>query len=61
MLQEHVINGRWKLSRQIGSGSFGNIFLAADMVTNEEVRAHLRVHPVSRRLAPARTDLPVAA
>lgn len=36
-----VINGKWKLERKIGSGSFGEIFLGINVETGEEVAVKL--------------------
>lgn len=35
------MNGKWKLVRKIGSGSFGEIFLGINVETGEEVAVKL--------------------
>ena len=35
------IAGRYRLGRKIGGGSFGDIYLATDVTTNEEVAVKL--------------------
>ncbi|KAJ0228693.1 Protein kinase domain-containing protein [Hirschfeldia incana] len=38
---EHVIGGKFKLSRKIGSGSFGEIYIGSNVQTGEEVAVKL--------------------
>uniref|UniRef100_A0A5K3F632 non-specific serine/threonine protein kinase n=1 Tax=Mesocestoides corti TaxID=53468 RepID=A0A5K3F632_MESCO len=38
---DFVVNGKWKLVRKIGSGSFGEIFLGVNIETGEEVAVKL--------------------
>lgn len=38
---EILIADKWKLIKKIGNGAFGEIFLAYDITTNEEVAIKL--------------------
>ncbi|GMI70399.1 casein kinase I, CASEIN KINASE I-LIKE 11 [Hibiscus trionum] len=38
---EHIIGGKFKLGRKIGSGSFGELYLAVNVQSGEEVAAKL--------------------
>jgi casein kinase 1, alpha len=38
---DFVVNGKWKLVRKIGSGSFGDIYLGVNIEDNEEVAVKL--------------------
>ncbi|CAL0316851.1 unnamed protein product [Lupinus luteus] len=44
---DHVIGGKFKLGRKIGSGSFGELYLAVDVQTGEEVA--VKLEPVKTR------------
>ncbi|KAH1227487.1 Casein kinase 1-like protein 6 [Glycine max] len=44
---EHVIGGKFKLGRKIGSGSFGELYLAVNVQTGEEVA--VKLEPVKTR------------
>lgn len=38
---EHVIGGKFKLGRKIGSGSFGELYLGVNIQSGEEVAIKL--------------------
>ncbi|KAJ0672839.1 putative non-specific serine/threonine protein kinase [Helianthus annuus] len=38
---DHVIGGKFKLGRKIGSGSFGELYLGVNLQTKEEVAVKL--------------------
>jgi len=38
---DHVVGGKFKLGKKIGSGSFGELFLAVNVQTGEEVAVKL--------------------
>jgi casein kinase 1 epsilon len=38
---EHVIGGKFKLGRKIGSGSFGELYLGVNIQSSEEVAIKL--------------------
>ncbi|GFY82778.1 dual specificity kinase 1 [Actinidia rufa] len=38
---DHVIGGKFKLGRKIGSGSFGELYLGVNVQTGEEVAVKL--------------------
>ncbi|KAK8969290.1 Casein kinase I isoform delta-like [Platanthera guangdongensis] len=38
---EHVIGGKFKLGRKIGSGSFGELYLGVNILSGEEVAIKL--------------------
>ncbi|XP_061367478.1 casein kinase 1-like protein 6 isoform X2 [Gastrolobium bilobum] len=44
---DHVIGGKFKLGRKIGSGSFGELYLAVNVQTGEEVA--VKLEPVKTR------------
>ncbi|GLU03658.1 hypothetical protein SLE2022_208460 [Rubroshorea leprosula] len=44
---EHVIGGKFKLGRKIGSGSFGELYLGVNLQTGEEVA--VKLEPVKTR------------
>ncbi|XP_012569783.1 casein kinase 1-like protein 6 isoform X2 [Cicer arietinum] len=44
---DHVIGGKFKLGRKIGSGSFGELYLAVNIQTGEEVA--VKLEPVKTR------------
>lgn len=53
---EFIVGGKYKLVRKIGSGSFGDIYLAIN-ITNGEVRAaRTSSPPGARRHGPFRTS-----
>ncbi|KAK7277494.1 hypothetical protein RJT34_22507 [Clitoria ternatea] len=47
LIMEHVIAGKFKLGRKIGSGSFGELYLAVNIQTGEEVA--VKLEPVKTR------------
>lgn len=53
---EFIVGGKYKLVRKIGSGSFGDIYLAIN-ITNGEVRAARTPSPPwARRRGPLHTS-----
>ncbi|RDX68651.1 Casein kinase 1-like protein 6, partial [Mucuna pruriens] len=46
-IMEHVIGGKFKLGRKIGSGSFGELYLGVNVQTGEEVA--VKLEPVKTR------------
>lgn len=40
------VAGRFKMGKKIGSGSFGEIFLAVDLHSNKEVAIKFVRHPI---------------
>ncbi|KAK6915339.1 Protein kinase domain [Dillenia turbinata] len=42
---DHVIGGKFKLGRKIGSGSFGELYLGVNIQSGEEVAVKLTKHP----------------
>ncbi|KAL3029077.1 hypothetical protein AAZX31_03G146100 [Glycine max] len=41
LMMDHVIGGKFKLGRKIGSGSFGELYIAVNIQTGEEVAVKL--------------------
>lgn len=44
---EHVVGGKFKLGKKIGSGSFGELYLAVNVQNGEEVAVKLVCHDFS--------------
>jgi len=41
----HIVKERWKVSKKIGGGGFGEIYEGIDLVTKEQVRRTFRKLP----------------
>jgi hypothetical protein len=46
---DHIVGGKFKLGKKIGSGSFGELFLAVNAQTGEEVAVKLKTSRRSTR------------
>uniref|UniRef100_A0A2P2M948 Casein kinase I isoform X1 n=1 Tax=Rhizophora mucronata TaxID=61149 RepID=A0A2P2M948_RHIMU len=51
---DHLIGGKFKLGRKIGSGSFGELYLGINVQSGEEVAVKLVcfTYPVSASFSP---------